>query len=177
MVFLVCESDGWHIWASFGMRMVCEWYAKTDENSSETKAHSLILNRLSSSSSSCLWGFNTNFIRNSPETPLWPWVVFWYATSGRHLVCENYANGMRMVCENSCLLDLNSSFIRSSPKFSLETSSTSFSVSFVIKPKKKFPKILSRAMDGTSGRHLVCENYANGMRKQIKIQVKPKHIR
>ena len=45
-----------------------------------------------------------------------------------------------------------------------EASSTLFSVTFVINSNWKFAKILSRAMDGTSGRHLACENHANGMR-------------
>ena len=94
-----------------------------------------------------------------------------------HLGVSWCAKTMRMVCKNSWTLDLNSNSIRSSPKFSLEASSTLFSFTFLIKSNWKFAKILSRAMDGTSGRHLVCENYANGMRSCIKIQEKPKHIR
>ena len=93
---LVCESDGWHIWASFGMRKLCEWYAKTNQNSSETEAHPVITKPLSTISSFCLCGFDTRFalamdgplVGESDGCHTW-------ASVGVRKLCEWYANGMR----------------------------------------------------------------------------------
>ena len=87
--------------ARSGRPLVCNIYTRTMKNSKETKAHPVIMLWVSTSSSACLWGFNANFMRNSPKSSL--------AMDGL-LVCENdgwmahlgvlwYAKTMRRVCE------------------------------------------------------------------------------
>ena len=99
------SGQGWHILSSFGVRKLCE--CESCEKNQEKPKHVRWLFCDFQQAQILACGVSMQALFVIPQSPFWPWMVFWCATTmddgwchmctsfGVRKLCGWYANGMR----------------------------------------------------------------------------------